>query len=214
MNLPNRLFILITGPSGTGKDALMRGIMQHDTHIASFTNATTRSPRADEIAGVSYHFLTIPEFEAKIKNNEFLEYSQHYTNYYGSLTQELLTHFNKNHDAICDLNYTGVKILKEKIPQHILSILVMPPSLESLEARFENRRQKSKEDWSKYEERLKKIRFDFQHLNTPNYVFTNDDMVGSKLTDYDHIVVNDQLDKATNEILIHIQNTRKKQGRA
>lgn len=207
---PDRLFVLVTGPSGVGKDTIIQQIVAEDTAFRFLTTATTRPMRPGEVDGEHYFFLTREEFLKRIGQGEVLEYSEHYGNFYGALLAPLQDLMAQGYDVIKEPNWTGTAQIQERIPDNILKILILPPTYEDLILRHQARSELMGKpvDWS----RLEKIKIDFKHIDEADYIFTNDDMIGSKLTDYDHMVVNDDLDKAVAEVKQHIHNARQKRG--
>jgi guanylate kinase len=204
------LLITVTGPSGTGKDAVIKGLTDLDPTIQRFTTATTRAPRIGEVDGVNYHYLSRERFEEKLANGEFLEHNPSYhTNLYGTLRADVEAVWAKGADAISDINIKGVLAFREKLPAQHFAILLMPPSRERLFQRLTQRNPELSEDG--------KIRFkaaepDLDHLHDPHYMFTNPDMRGSKLTDYDAVFTNDDLEVTTYAVHARILAERAKRA--
>ncbi len=202
--------ILIVGPSGSGKGTLMHEITRQDPRIKFFITATTRPPRDGEYDGVHYWFLTPERFTARKNNNEFLETDDHYNHSYGTLRSVVEGHMAEGDDVISDLNWAGVAQVQTKMPDKILKILILPPSLEELKDRFKTRAQTSNETDAKQLERQALIADDLQHLNDSTYIFKNEDMAGSTKKDYDAIVINDDLATAVEDIQRIINERRTK----
>jgi len=209
----NRLIITLTGPSGTGKDTLAHELTKLDPSIKFMVTATTRPPRAHEQDGVDYHFLSRENFLSKKERGEFLECNDAYLgNMYGTLKSVVEKEMANGFDLISSINWTGVKQFKEKMPVNTLSILILPPSVEELISRFENRQKTSKEDKETLARRLEQFRNDMAHIDKMDYVFTNGDMIGSCRGDYDHIVINDDVHQATQALHQIIKDERKKRN--
>jgi guanylate kinase len=207
----NRLLISMTGPSGVGKDTLMQELSIQDGKINFFTTATTRPPRGGEVDGEHYYFLTNEAFEEKVQAGEFLEYNGNYLGRrYGTLKAEIAKHMDAGCDVISDINYTGVQQFKEKVPCNLLSILILPPSLGELINRMQERRKLTLEDPTQLAKRLERITLDLQHIDEPNYVFQSADLIGSQKSDYDYVIVNNNLDDAVRELLDVINAERSK----
>ena len=202
------LMILIIGPSGAGKGTLMHEITRHDPRIKFFITATTRAPREGEFDGVHYVFLTDEQFARRKAAGEFLETDDHYSHSYGTLKSIVDGHMAEGDDVISDINWRGVAQIQAKMPENVMKILILPPNMKELERRFEERAKTSKESAEKRAERLALIEDDLTHLNTPDYVFQNEDMAGSTKKDYDVIVINDTLQIAVEEILTAINKRR------
>jgi len=144
MNTPNRLGILylVSGPSGSGKTTLCRRAA--DEGLAQYAvSATTRAPRKGEIDGKSYFFLSIEEFKAKVDQDEFIEYANVHSNYYGTLKSEVISHLKAGRDIVMDIDVQGAASIRsiddELLQKCLVDLFVMPPSADELEARLRNR---------------------------------------------------------------------------
>lgn len=204
------LVITFTGPSGTGKNTVSNEVMARDEKVKYFVTATTREPRSYEKEGVDYYFLTKEDFEKRLDNDDFLEWSRHYNNYYGALKEELHKKLQVGLDPHTDITWSGAKSIRDYMPDNTICILLMPPSLEALDERMATRKKVSGEADDHQRVRLQKIREDMLHWQDPDFVFTNDDMKGSKLSDYDYVVVNRDLEEAIQSILDILKVERKK----
>lgn len=205
------MLITVTGPSGTGKDAVIDNLLQQDPQIRRFTTATTRAPRPGEVDGISYFFLTKEQFAAKEAAGEFLETDKrNYSgNWYGTLRTVVEEHFTAGNDVISDINFIGVKQMQESMPERIFRILMLPPSRERLEQRLTKRNPDLAAEGLA---RLKLIEDDLLHLHNPNHVFTNPDMQGSRYQDYDAVLVNDVLDHTVSEAAQLIRAERERRS--
>lgn len=202
------LLITVTGMSGVGKDAVIQGLMKLDKHIKQYTSATTRDPRPGEINGEHYHFLTRDDFMNRLNKNEFLEHNANYHgNLYGTLKADVDAIWTDNCDAISDINTHGVFAFRKTIPSQHFALLIMPPSRERLYQRLTQRNPELAEDGKK---RFKAAEADLAHMHDPHYVFTNPDMIGSTLNDYDAVFVNDDLEVTVYAVLKRIQEEREK----
>lgn len=193
----NKFFILI-GPSGSGKDSLRHAVSQKDDTLRFVTTCVTRQPRPGERDGIDYHFLSKEEFHAGIEAGEFLEYDAHYDHFYGTKMVDLQNEFNRGCDAITDLNWPGVVQVLQKLGDQAVPILIMPPSFATLAERLQKRTAEGGRPLSA--ERLDKIQQDFLHLNNPDYIFTNPDMIGAKMSDFKAVITNDTLETAVNQL--------------
>ncbi len=207
----NRLLITVTGPSGTGKDAVISGLTASDPTLKRYTTATTRAPRPGEVDGVNYHFFTHEEFMRREAAGEFLETdkSNYNNNYYGTLRSVVEAIWQQNCDAISDVNIIGMRAFRSNLQHNHFAILLLPPSKDRLEARLTKRNPELADEGRK---RLSLIEPDFPHMNDPFYTFTNPDMRGSKLTDYDAVFVNDDLEVTIYAVADRIREERKKRG--
>ena len=208
--MKQRLLISITGPSGTGKDAVINGLITQDKSLRRYTTATTRSPRPGEVNGVNYHFFTREDFHTRLQKGEFLEHNANYNgNLYGTLRADVEAIWQQNADAISDINVDGVRAFRQSVPQQYFAILMLPPSRDRLEARLTKRNPELAEEGRK---RLAQVEADLPHLHDPFYVFTNPDMHGSRLTDYDALFVNDDLEVTIYAVAARIAEERLRRG--
>ena len=181
--------IIISGPSGVGKSTITKMILNKYTNIKLSISATTRNPRDGEIEGVSYYFISHDDFDLKVKNEEFFEYARHYGNSYGTLKSEIDKDI-KNNDILLDIDWKGKNQVLEKIKDksEILTIFILPPSIEELEKRLRDRKTDSEE---KIKMRLDDVK------NTINHA-----------KEYEYTVINDDINKVFNEICSIIDNKR------
>ncbi len=209
--LPNKLLITVSGPSGCGKNSLIKALHKLDSKICHFVTATTRSPRVGEENGSTYFFLSEEEFTQKLDAENFLEHNGAYHGHrYGTLRSVVVKLMQQGNDIISDINWTGVAQFKEKASENVLSFAILPPSLEELNRRLTNRARKSLETEEARDARISQFKYDLKHMDNPEYIFTNPDMVGSKIGDYSHIIVNDVLQDAAEEMYSYICAAREK----
>ena len=208
----NGLIITITGPSGTGKNTISQELIKRDPRINYFVTATTRPPRAYEKDGKDYYFLTKEDFIKKLDNNEFIEWSEHYGNYYGALRSEVENKLASGTDPLSDITWTGAASIAHNFPDNTVKILLLPPSLEALNERFSARKTISAEKDDAKRVRTEKIMQDMEFWQDPGYVFINDDMKGSQTSDYDHVVTNGDIDQTVKTLLSIIEAERNKLG--
>lgn len=173
------LLIVISGPSGAGKGTICKELLK-DNNIWPSVSMTTRSPRDGEVEGINYFFVTKEEFEDKIKKDQLLEYAEVYNGtYYGTPKDSVLNHINNGIDVLLEIDIEGAKKVKEKYPSAIC-IFIMPPSMKELKKRLIGRNTETKE---KILERFKKA---YQEVN--------------EVSKYNYVVVNDEVEEATNKI--------------
>jgi guanylate kinase len=175
-----RLFI-ISAPSGTGKSTVIKRLMELRSDLYFSVSATTRPKRPGETDGVAYHFMTHAEFEKNISEHNFLEYAEYIGDYYGTPKKPVYKQLDSGNDIILDIDVQGCRQVKSAAPEAI-SIFLIPPSLEELERRLRNRGTDSEEKMLK---RLARARCEL--LEKENY---------------DHTIVNDDVDRAACEILV------------
>lgn len=175
------LVIVISGPSGVGKDATIASMKKSGARFHYVVTATTRGRREGETDGTDYYFLSPADFENKIRADEFLEYAEVYGNYYGVLKKEVELALNKGEDAIIKVDVQGARTLKKKIPEAVF-IFLMPPSIEDLAERLTNRNSDSQKDLEirlgKAAEEMKMIEmFDYRVINYRDDLSRTTDLV-------------------------------------
>jgi guanylate kinase len=179
------LLIVLSGPSGVGKGTIVNNLLQKGGYSLS-VSCTTRAPREGERDGVSYFFISREEFLDRIKKGGFLEYSNHFENYYGT-PRAFVEKQLETHDVILEIEVDGALQVKKTYPESLL-IMVLPPDREELKARLKGRGSETDES---IEKRL--ARFDYEL---------------SKKDCYDYTVINDNLTKAVEQIEKIIENEK------
>ena len=182
------VFIIISGPSGVGKDTLVDELIKDNYGIYS-VSMTTRKMRPNEKEGIDYFYTDINTFEDYIKKDKFLEYAIYNNNYYGTLKEFVLDKINSGINVFATIEVQGAMQIKEVFPEAI-SIFIMPPSFEELEKRLRNRNTDSEEDIIN---RLKIAKEEVTYRDK-----------------YDYIVINNTVDKAVLDIKNIIDNEKKK----
>lgn len=163
------LLIVVSGPSGTGKGTVC-GELLASTELAYSISATTRSPRAGEVDGKNYYFLTREEFERRIEAGDFLEYANVYGNYYGTPLGEIEKRLSAGEDILLEIDTQGALNVMEKCPD-ALFIFLLPPSIAELERRIKGRGTETAESLAK---RLGSARAEIAIGKKYNYVVVND----------------------------------------
>ena len=133
------LLVVVSGPSGVGKDTILAKIKQAGSPFHRVVTATTRLKRPGEKDGVDYCFLSEGEFQQKIRTNQFLEWAKVYDNYYGVLRQEVKEAIDRGQDVIVKVDVQGASTIKCILPDAVF-IFVMPPSIEELINRLKQRK--------------------------------------------------------------------------
>jgi len=163
------LLVVLSGPSGVGKDAVLARMKKLGRPFHYVITATTRPKRAREKNGVDYHFLSRKEFQQMIDKHQFLEWANVYDNYYGVPKSEITSALSKGVDAIVKVDVQGAATIKEILPQAVF-IFLMPPSVEELEKRLRRRRSESSTDLAL---RLEKAKGEIKSLPLFDYVITS-----------------------------------------
>jgi guanylate kinase len=141
----NPLVVVISGPSGVGKDATIAGVTEAEACFHYVVTATTRPMRAGEVDGVDYYFFSRADFLKNLEKGEFIEYAEVYGNYYGVLKKEIHNALHKGEDVILKVDVQGAATLKKKIPDAVF-IFLMPPSIKELTERLKKRNADSSTD--------------------------------------------------------------------
>lgn len=163
------LLVVLSGPSGVGKDAVLARMRKSGRPFHYVVTATTRPKRAREKNGVNYHFLSHEEFQQMVDKHQFLEWANVYGNYYGVPKDEISLALSKGVDAIVKVDVQGAATIKKILPQAVF-IFLMPPSLEELEQRLKKRRSECSEDLAL---RLGKAKEEIKSLPLFDYVITS-----------------------------------------
>ncbi len=168
------LLIVLSSPSGAGKSTLAKRLMVWDREISFSVSATTRKPRKGEINGTDYHFKTHAEFENLVKTGEMLEHAEVFGNYYGSPKAAVQAAIDAGRDVLFDVDWQGGQQLRASdLGKHVLSIFILPPSIAELERRLQSRAQDSAEVIAA---RMRKSRGEISHWSEYDFVLVNDDL--------------------------------------
>ncbi len=150
MNNIDKNIVVISGPSGCGKDTVVKKILSTDERFILSVSATTRQPREGEVDGVDYIFLTKEDFLSRLDEGHFLEYTNYVNNYYGTLKQQIEDKVKAGRVVVLVIEVEGAQNVKKAYPD-CLAIFLAPPSIEELERRLKNR---GTEDEEKIRQRL------------------------------------------------------------
>lgn len=168
------LMFVLSSPSGAGKTTMSNMLLADDDGIQVSVSATTRAPRAGEIDGKHYHFVSEDRFKELIEEGAFLEYATVHGNLYGTLKSEVEAIFRQGKDVLFDIDYQGTQqiVSKDQEKEVLVSIFLLPPSMETLEQRLKTRAQDSDEVVAK---RMAKAREEISHWDEYDYVIVNED---------------------------------------
>ncbi|GAB7563922.1 guanylate kinase [Methylobacillus methanolivorans] len=167
--MKGNLFI-ITAPSGAGKTSLVRALLDGDEHIKLSVSHTTRQPRPGEEDGVHYHFVEESRFVELLNHGDFLESAQVHGAYYGTSQSTVNSVLAAGYDLILEIDWQGAQQVRNQYAEAI-SIFILPPSMEALEQRLNNRAQDSAEVIVR---RLAAARDEMRHVAEFDYVTIND----------------------------------------
>ncbi len=174
------LLIVVAAPSGSGKTTIAKAVMQRHPEILFSVSATTRTMRPGETHGKDYFFLTREEFETRIAANDLIEYEEIYGNLYGTLKSEVDRALAAGRVMLFDVDVKGALSIKRLYRDDALLIFISPPSVDELRRRLENRKT---EDAATVERRMARVAMELE--------------LGKE---FDVRVVNDDLDRAVNEV--------------
>ena len=180
--------LILSGPSGCGKSTLLKKVYKDISDYYFSISTTTREPRVGEENGVDYLFVKREEFEEDIKNGHFLEWAEVHGNYYGTSFKPIKKALHKGKLVIFDIDVQGHEIVRKKLNDIVTSVFITTPTLEELEQRLTDRKTDSKEVITK---RLDNARQEIKSFQK-----------------YDYFIVNDDLEKASKELVAIANITR------
>ena len=177
VKIPRRgLMLVISSPSGAGKSTIARNLLEDDPEMSISVSVTTRQRRPSEIEGRHYFFTTIREFEGLRQTDALLEWAEVHGNFYGTPREPVEEAMAEGRDMLFDIDWQGAQQLQQKMPEDIVSIFILPPTMAELQSRLHRRAEDTAEVIAT---RLANSRAEIQHW-----------------TEYDYIVVNEDLDRA------------------
>ena len=163
--------MVVSGPSGVGKGTIVKTLVSRRNDVVESVSCTTRAPRKGEVHGREYYFLTKEEFLKRIKENDFLEYDEHFGNYYGtpkSFVRETL----KEKSVILEIDVVGGLNAKKEFSECVL-VMIVPPSLEELKRRLLAR---NSETEAEIENRLSRLEYELSQQDKYDFIIVNDDL--------------------------------------
>ncbi len=169
--MKKHVLMIVSGPSGVGKGTIVKTIINRREDVVESVSCTTRPPRAGEIDGKHYFFISREEFERRIAENGFLEYDEHFGNIYGT-PRSFVEKTLKDKSIIMEIDVEGGLEVKKRYPEVIL-VMVVPPSMEELKRRLRGRDSESEEQ---IENRLSRIEYEYSKKDLYDYIIVNDDL--------------------------------------
>ena len=164
------LVLVISSPSGAGKTTICKKLIEEVDGIDLSVSVTTRKKRKEEVEGKHYFFKNEYEFNKLIKQNEFLEYANVFGYLYGTLKKEVVSKINNGIDVIVDIDWQGTRQIEQHLPQDIVKVFILPPSMEELECRLGKRASENKENFIK---RMSEAKKEISHYNEYDFVIVN-----------------------------------------
>jgi guanylate kinase len=165
------LLIVISGPSGVGKDTIIERLLKMDGNLRYSVSFTTRPKRDYEVDGVHYSFVTKPKFEALIGRGEFLEWAEYNGYYYGTSRTRVEKLQRQGLDVILKIEVRGAEQVRAKRPDGVF-VFIAPPSMEEL---LKRREERGSDTEQVIEERQRVARWEMSHAQYYDYVVTNED---------------------------------------
>ena len=187
------LLLIISSPSGAGKTTICKNLINEVDNIDLSISVTTRKKRKDEIEGKHYFFKNEGEFRILLQKNEFLEHASVFGCFYGTLKKEVISKINKGIDVIVDIDWQGTRQIEKKLPEDIVKIFILPPSMKELENRLGKRASENKENFQK---RMSEAKKEISHYK-----------------EYDFVIVNNELQQAVDQIKLILSSERLRRHR-
>jgi guanylate kinase len=180
--MPERrgLCLVVAAPSGAGKSTITRALLANEPQLSLSVSATTRAARPGETEGVHYFFRTPSEFRSMVDKGELLEWAEVFTRRYGTPRAPVERALADGRDVVFDIDWQGHRQLRTALPGDVLSVFILPPSLAALEARL---RARGADDGAEIARRMDAARSEISHW-----------------AEFDHVVVNDDLDRAIDAV--------------
>jgi guanylate kinase len=167
------LMFILSSPSGAGKTTLSRMLLARDAEIKLSVSATTRPPRAGEIDGVHYHFVTPERFQEMVDEDDFYEWAEVFGNRYGTPKGLIRAGLKDGQDFLFDIDWQGTQQLYQKDQQDVVRVFILPPSIDELHRRLKGRGTDAPEVIAA---RMERARAEISHWDGYDYVIINDDV--------------------------------------
>ena len=178
----SNLFI-VAAPSGCGKTSLVESLINNTANLRVSISHITRKPRADEVNGTNYHFVSVSEFQKMVSDGAFIEHAEVFENLYGTSKKLINDNLINNIDVILEIDWQGARQVKHNLPSAI-SIFILPPSKEALELRLKNRAQ---DDELIIKKRMLDAENQMSHYSEFDYLVINDNF-NAALADLESII--------------------------
>lgn len=164
--------LVVSGAAGTGKGTIIKKAMPKNDRLILSVSATTRSPRAGEVEGESYFFISKDEFNKMVDMGEFLEHAYVHTDFYGTPRRKVEEEILNGKIVVLEIDVQGAKEVVRKY-ENVVSIFIIPPSFDELEKRLRDR---NSENEAEIERRMSNARIEIGQLDSYDYVILNDDV--------------------------------------
>ncbi|MBM3618456.1 MAG: guanylate kinase [Alphaproteobacteria bacterium] len=167
------LMFVLSSPSGAGKTTMSRKLLSQQDNISMSVSVTTRAMRPGEVDGKDYFFIDKAKYDTMVERNELLEHAEVFGNHYGTPKAYAEAHLRNGEDVLFDIDWQGTKQLRATAPNDLVSVFILPPSLPELERRLRARAQDSEEVVQK---RMEKAISEISHWTEYDYVIVNQDL--------------------------------------
>ena len=187
------LMLVLSSPSGAGKTTLSRRLLELDDNVTLSISVTTRKKRPSEMEGRDYYFIDRRRFDELVERGELLEWAEVFDNYYGTPKKPVMDALAAGRDVLFDIDWQGTQQLRESARPDMASIFVLPPSIPELERRLHTR---AEDDYETIHRRMAKVADELSHWS-----------------EYDYVVINDNLETAYSEVKTILTAERLKRER-
>jgi guanylate kinase len=165
------IMLVLSSPSGAGKSTIARALLERDDSLFLSVSLTTRPPRPGEVDGTDYYFVSVEDYQRRVDNNDLLEHAEVFGNFYGTPRSLVEKHLTVGEDVLFDIDWQGTQQLRESARDDLVSIFILPPSIEELEKRLTGRGQDAPDVVQK---RMSKAADEMSHWPEYDYVIVND----------------------------------------
>lgn len=165
------LMLVLSSPSGAGKTTLSRMLLDEFSDVKLSVSATTRPPRPNEVDGKDYYFKTPEEFRRMIERREFLEWAQVFDKHYGTPKADTVARLEAGEDVLFDVDWQGADALHDQMPNDVVSVFILPPSIEALQERLMGREGSTP---AMVARRMDDAKREIMHWRRYDYVIVND----------------------------------------
>ncbi len=167
------LMLILSSPSGAGKTTISRMLLEAEDNLRMSVSVTTRPQRPGEVDGKDYHFTDGDEFDGMVADDAFFEWAEVFGNHYGTPRAQIAEGLDRGEDFLFDVDWQGAQQLAQRAGKDVVSVFLLPPSIEELEQRLRSRRTDSEEVIAG---RMDRARAEISHWDGYDYVVINDDI--------------------------------------
>ncbi len=167
------LLLVLSSPSGAGKSTISRALLEQEDNLTLSISVTTRPKRPAETDGVHYHFIDKSRFAELIEQDALLEHAEVFGNRYGTPRSEVEAALDQGRDVLFDIDWQGTQQIAGKLPNDLVRVFILPPSLEELEARLKRRAQDTDEEVRR---RMSEAASEMSHWPEYDYILVNHDI--------------------------------------